>query len=95
MMITEEEKRDIIEQAKEEFLLMLPATIGNLLANHAAMTKLNAQFYKDHPEFAENKQVVASVLEKVDGENPLLPYEDKLNKAIPLIRERMQMIGGL
>lgn len=94
-MVTEEERREIIEQAKQEFMLMLPDVIGNLMANHAAYAKLNAQFYKDYPEFKDHKDAVVSVLSQIDGEDTLAAYEDKLAKAIPLIRERIKTTKGL
>jgi len=94
-MVTEEERREIIEQAKEEFLVMIPEVIGNLMANHAALTKMNSQFYKDHPELVEHKMVVASVLEEVDGKDPLATYEEKLKRSIPIIQSRLQQIKGM
>lgn len=94
-MISEEEKREIIEQAKQEFMLMMPDVIGNLMANHAAFAKMNSQFYKDHPEFVNYKHIVVSVLEKIDGEDTLENYEKKLEKAIPIIKERINIEKGL
>jgi hypothetical protein len=95
MMISEEEKREIIEQAKQEFMLMMPDVIGNLMANHAAFAKMNSQFYKDHPEFVDYKHVVVSVIEKIDGDDTLEGYEEKLKKAVPIIRERIKIEKGL
>lgn len=94
-MISDEEKREIIEQAKQEFMLMLPDIIGNLMANHAAYARLNTQFYKDYPEFKDHKEAVVSVLSQVDGEDTLASYEEKLKKAIPLIRDRIKTTKGL
>ena len=94
-MITEEEKQEIIDRAVEKALLMLPDTVGSLMAQQATYARLNSQFYKDHPEFVNHKEVVASVIEKVDGENPTIKYEEKLKKAEPLIRERIAMLDTL
>lgn len=94
-MITDEEKREIIEQAKQEFLLSLPDVIGNLMANHAMFAKMNKEFYQKYPEFKDHKEAVVSILGEVDGEDTLASYEDKLNKAIPRIRERIKVIKGL
>ena len=94
-MISEEERRDIIEQAKQEFMLIMPEVIGNLMANHAAFAKMNSKFYKDYPEFAEYKHVVVSVIEKIDGDDTLEGYEEKLKKAVPIIRERIKIEKGL
>lgn len=94
-MVTEEERREIIEQAKEEILLALPAVVGNLMTSHAALAKINSEFYKTYPEFREHKSVVVSVLEKLDGDDPIGSYEEKLKKAVPLIKERIRVSGQL
>lgn len=98
-MITSEEKQEIIDEAVdkavEKALLVLPEVIGNLITDHVAMAKINAQFYKDHPEFKDKKDIVASVIEKINGENPLLNHKDLLGKAIPEIQERIKTVGSL
>ena len=98
-MITPEERQSIIDEAVDKAvecaLLVLPETVGNLITDHVAMSKINSQFYKDHPEFKDHKQAVASVIEAVEGKNPLLNHEDLLNKAVPEIRERIKTAGSL
>lgn len=94
-MITPEERQEIIDAAVEKALLVLPETMGSLITEHIATNKLNSQFYKDHPEFKDAKDIVASVIEKVDGENPLLNYKDVLGKAVPEIRRRIETVKSL
>jgi hypothetical protein len=94
-MITEEEKQEIINKAVEKALLMLPEVVGNLMANHATMHKTNSEFYKQYPEFASRKDIVASVLEKIDADNPFMKHEDLLQKAVPNIRQRIEMTKGV
>lgn len=94
-MIDKEERESIILEAIERTLLVLPDTVGSLLVDHIAMSKITNQFYKDHPEFKDHKQAVASVLEAVDGKNPLLDYKDKLKKAVPEIKERIMTLENL
>lgn len=94
-MITLEERQEIIDAAVEKALLSLPAVMGNLMAQQVVYNKLNSQFYKDHPDFAAHKDVVASTVEKVDGQNPLLSYEEKLAKAVPEIRQRLQNMKSM
>lgn len=92
-MITPEEKQEIIGLAVEQAMLILPETVGNLITNHMAMSKLNSEFYAAHPEFRDKKDVVAAVMEMVEGEYPLDDYENLLKMAIPKIRERISVMG--
>ena len=94
-MVTPEERQEIIDAAVEKALLLLPETMGNLLTEHAAISKMTSQFYKDHPEFKDKKDVVASVIEQVDGENPALDYKEILKTAVPKIRSRLKTMEGL
>ena len=87
--MTEEEKQEIIDRAVEKALLMLPEVVGNLMAHHVALSKMNTEFYKSHPDFANKKHIVASVIEMIEGKNPFLEYKDLLEKAIPEIRKRI------
>jgi len=96
-MITEEERNEIIGLAVEKALLLLPETVGHLIANHIAMSKINSTFYADHPEFRDKKDIVASVIEMVEGQNPQLTgdYEAILVKAVPAIKDRIKITEGL
>lgn len=91
-MITQEEKDEIIAAAVERTLLAIPEVVGNLMANHAALHKINLAFYKAHPEFTNRKDVVQSVVEMVEGKNPVMDYEDILEKAVPEIQKRLTII---
>ena len=94
-MITEEEKNEIIDKAVEKSMLILPEVVGNLITQHMALSKMNSEFYANHHEFKDKKDVVASVIEMLDGENPLMDYKDLLTKAIPKIRERIRITDKL
>ena len=98
-MITPEERESIIseaiDKAVERALLVLPDTVGSLLADHVAMSKITSDFYEKYPEFKDHKDAVMSVIEAVDGKNPLLDYKDKLKKAVPEIRERIKTVEKL
>lgn len=94
-MITEIERQEIINAAAEKALLMLPEVVGNLMASNAALSKLNKEFYKDHPEFKNHKQTVASVIEMVEGRDPTVDYKDILKAAIPEIKRRISTVGNL
>jgi hypothetical protein len=90
-MITEQEKNEIINAAVERVLAMIPEVMGNLMANHAALHKINSAFYQKHPNFAKHKNVVQSVVEMIEGKNPLLEYEKILEQAVPDIQRRIEI----
>ena len=94
-MITEEEKQEIINRSVEKALLMLPEIVINLMSNQSMLNKITARFYLDHPEFKENKDIVTSVIEMLEGKNPLLKYEDILKEAIPEITKRIDITKKL
>lgn len=94
-MITTEEKQQIVDEVMERILLSLPELIGNLMTSHMALLKMNREFYKNNVEFAKHKDVVASVVEKVEGDNPGMNYNEILKKAVPLIKERLNITSKL
>ncbi len=98
-MIDAKERQEIIEEAVnkavEKTLLLIPETVGNLMASHAALHKINTKFYGDYPEFKDQKSVVANIVEMIEGKNPLAKYEDILKEAVPQIRERILTMKNL
>jgi hypothetical protein len=90
-MITDEERQAIINEAVEKALLKLPEVVGNLMANHAASIKANREFYEAHPELKDHKEIVVSVLEKLESENPGVPYTQLLTKALPIIKDHLKI----
>ena len=94
-MITREEREEIINAAVEKALLMLPDVVGNLLVNHAAMSKLTTGFYTANPEFKDHKDAVIAILEKLESDNPGKKYEELLGIAVPAIKERIKLKQSL
>lgn len=88
-------EQEIIDKAVEKALLMIPEVVGNLMTQHVTYNKINAKFYKDHPEFKDKKDIVASVVEMIDGKNPALEYDEILEKSIPKIRERINLTKNI
>jgi predicted RNA-binding protein with EMAP domain len=87
--------QEIIDAAVEKAMLVLPEVVGNLITQHVALSKINKEFYSDHPEFKDKKDIVASVIEMVEGENPLMDYKELLAKSVPKIRERLRTVENL
>lgn len=94
-MVTEDEKKEIIDLAVEKTLLMIPEVVGNLITNHMAMSKINSEFYAKHPEFKNKKDIVVSVIEMMEGKDPTLGHQEILEKAIPEIKNRIEMTKNL
>ena len=88
-MITDEERQSIINEAVEKALLVLPEVVGNLMMSQARNQKLIKDFYEKHPDLVPNPHIVAATVEKVEGDNPGMKYEEILAKSIPLIRSRL------
>jgi len=95
MSITPEERESILVEAEERILLKITETVGHQMAAQATHAKLNREFYEKYPEFADSKDVVAAIIEKIDGNHPFLEYEEKLKKAVPEIRQRIKTINSL
>lgn len=94
-MIEESEKVEIINKAIEKMLLILPETIGTLLASQVALHRLNTDFYAKYPEFKNQRNIVTAVIEMVEGRNPLESYEKILENSVLEIRERIKVTKGL
>jgi hypothetical protein len=90
-MICDNEKEEIINAAVERCFLRMPEVIGNLMASHAMLHKINKKFYGEHPEFSQRRDIVQAVVESIEGDYPLDKYEDILNKAVPEIKRRMEI----
>ena len=80
-MITEEEKQEIIDKACEKALLCLPEVVNALWKQKMEMQKLAKKFYDDNAEFGKHTDIVGSILERLEGENPGVPYASLLDKA--------------
>jgi len=102
-MLTEEEKNEIVDMVVdrvmdmtvERLLLSIPATVGNMMASAAALTKTNKEFYDKHKEFSKHRDVVTSVVEQTEGKNPLLNHTELLEKAVPDIKRRIKTMSNL
>ena len=94
-MITQEEKDEIIGIAVEKSVLMFAKVIGNLIMDHFSQLKINRDFYLKYPEFRDKKDVVQSVVEAVQSENPSEAYDKLIELAVPRIKERIKQVGKM
>ena len=95
MSISEDQINIIIERAVEKTLLMIPEVIGNLITHHMSMGKINKEFYKKYPDLREHKELVASVIEQVEGTNPPMDYQKLIDRALPEIKDRIKTTSSI
>ena len=94
-MITPEEKEQIIQEALERILKVLPETIGNLMKAQSMYKQLTENFYKENPELKGHSDIVREVVAKVEGSNPMADYSTSLLGTIKECTGRMQKIRNL
>lgn len=95
MEITEQKIQEIEDRIVEKVLLMIPEVIGNLITHHVSMNKINKEFYEKNPELRKHKEVVVKILENTEGKNPLLNHKELLNKALPKIKDQINIVKGM
>ena len=81
------EREQLIQDIIERLLKILPEVVGNLMAAHAANSKLSADFYRQYPEFKSHTDIVREMIAKVEMSNPTINYDEILKLAVPSIRE--------
>ena len=100
--MTIEEREEITELIKavvvpmlEQQLLLLVETYANVTQERIVTKELVEKFYKDNPDFVDNKDIVQGILEKTQAGNPGLPYTTIIQKATPDIRRAIDMAGSM
>jgi hypothetical protein len=93
--MTPEEKEEIINLAVERAYLGLPEVVGNLMTQFALNLERTKKLYAKYPKFKGHEDTVRSVIEMVEGKNPLLEYDQIIEKAAPEIRKRIKTMKNL
>lgn len=97
-MVTTEERNEIVNEALEKFMLLIPQ-IAEIMSKNVeralAMQAHKTKFYADHKEFEAYKDVVAKVLQSLDDKHPGIAYKELTDKAIPLIQFEIANKGRL
>lgn len=94
-MITEKEKREIIDSVVEETLLKIPEVVGALMMNHASKIRAKKKFYDEYPKFSDNKDIVAAVIEGVESSDASLDFDQIIKKAVPEIKRQIAAVKDL
>lgn len=93
--MSEQEKEEIIARTAERVMLALPEVIGNLMTSKVMEARINREFYKAHPELVAHSDTVRSVIEEIQGKNPIDDYNTLLEKSVPEIKKRLEVMKGL
>ena len=93
--MTEVEREELVQDIIERLFKVLPSVIGNLMTTQALNSKLIADFYGANRDLEQHKDIVREVMLKIEGQNPLAPYEEIIQKALPIIRDQVKVKSKL
>lgn len=83
----------VYNKAIEDSLALLPRTLVAYTKKQTEIASLISDFYKSNKNFIDHKQIVASVVKEVEKENPGLTYSLILNKAAPIIENKIALLN--
>ena len=89
--LTKEQFDNIVSVVVEKVLNNMPAIMGNLMSQQAIKNKVRKDFYDKHSEFNDHKDVVGHVVSKIEGENLTTPLDIIMERAVPIIKERIKV----
>lgn len=89
-MITAEDRESLINEITERMLLKIPEIVGNLITIYADKIRMSKEFYAKYPEFNDHKDIVAAVIESIDGNSKFKPFKEVVEDSVPLIRKRIE-----
>ena len=84
--------RRLVKLCVEESLKSLPAVITHLSAQAAYLKGLSDSFYKENKDLGLHRNIVTAVIQSVESDNPGKSYEEILQLAAPLARERIRLL---
>jgi hypothetical protein len=94
-MITNEERESLINEITERMLLKIPDIVGNLMSSYAEKIRISKEFYIKYPEFNDHRDVVAAVIESIDGNSKFKPFKEVVEDSVPMIRKRIESLKGI
>lgn len=84
-----------IHAAIERVLLKLPDTAISMVNERMARTFTEEEFFKDHSDLKEHRDLVMAAAGKIEGENPGKRFKEILEAAIPEARKMIETKKGL
>jgi hypothetical protein len=86
MSVTDKEIEYIVQLAMERTLAMIPEVVGNQMKAQAMYSRLVEDFYNNHKQFRDHKEIVQEVVARIEGSDPTLSYEQIFEQAVPKIK---------
>lgn len=85
----------LVKLCVEESLKTLPQVQSHIAASAAYLRKTTEEFYKNNKDLSKHRRLVAETIEKIEGENPGLSYNEILEKAAPVVREIIPKLSNV
>ena len=76
--------------AIEHTMRLLPDTIDYLIKQTMLLRNLSEEFYKNNSDLVNEKGLVKQLLEKVEADNPGMPYDKILDQVSHVARTRLK-----
>lgn len=77
-------------EAVEEALRTLPLVVKNLVVNVSQLKAKSEQFYTEHKDLVQHKELVQKVMERVETKNPGATIDTILSKTAEETRSRLK-----
>lgn len=77
----------VIKASVEESLRILPSVLNHLTYQATYLKTMSDNFYKQNPDLAREKELMAKTIEAVEIENPGMSYEQILEKSAKRARD--------
>jgi hypothetical protein len=74
----------------EHTMKILPDTIDYLIKQTMLLRNLSEEFYKNNSDLVNEKGLVKQLLEKVEADNPGMPYDKILDQVSNVARTRLK-----
>jgi hypothetical protein len=79
----------LINIAVERALLLMPEAVENMIRQKTMTREMAKKFFEDNKEMSAHIDLVQKTIEQVEMDNPGIPYSRILEKATPLVKERL------
>ena len=79
----------VYNAAIEKAITKLPEVVSRMVASTTATQAMTNDFFKRNKDFENHKEIVASVIQEIDSQNPGMNYDEILKDAESIIIEKI------